>query len=101
MTNKIYVGNISSTTTEKDLFTLFSKSGEVTSVKVAMGIDSKNNAGYAYVVMNDDKDAEKAVMKLSNSVLNGNKIRVVKAHSIDQNENYFSNQNRFRRYRRF
>ncbi|PIP14711.1 RNA-binding protein [Candidatus Roizmanbacteria bacterium CG22_combo_CG10-13_8_21_14_all_35_9] len=101
MANKIYIGNISSATTDNDLFSLFSLSGQVTSAKVAISIDQKKNAGYGYVTMSDEEDMKKAILKCNNSVLKGNKIRVVMAHSIDQDENYFSNQNRFRRYRKF
>jgi len=39
-------------------------------------------------------------LKFNNTVLKGNKIRVARAHSIDQNQNYFSNQNRYRRFSR-
>ena len=99
MANKIHVGNISSTTTDKDLFDLFSKSGLVASAKVGLGIDQKNT-GHGYVTMGDDKDVEKAILKFNNAALKGNKIRVAWAHSIDQNQTYFSNQNRYRRFSR-
>lgn len=98
MINKIHVGNISPATTDKDLFDLFSKTGSVASAKVGLGIDQKSN-GHGYVTMNDDKDTEKAISKCNNAVLKGNKIRVTRAHSIDQGLNYLSNQNRYRRFR--
>ncbi len=99
MGNKIYVGNISSSTTDKDLFDLFSSSGSVLSAKVVFGIDNKV-ARNGYVVMADEKDFRNAISKNNNAVLKGNKIKVIGAHPIDQNSNYFSNQNRFRRYPR-
>ncbi len=98
MANKIHVGNISSTTTDKDLSDLFSKSGPVASAKVSLGIDKKNT-GHGYVAMSDDKDMEKAISELHNAVLKGNRIRVARDHSADQNQNYSSYQNRYRRSR--
>jgi len=100
MTNKIYVGNISELTTDSDLFSLFSKSGQVMTAKISVGIDMKNT-GHGYVTMNNDKDMEKAILKCNNSLLKGNRIRVIEAHFIDKDRDYLSKQNRFRTYRRF
>lgn len=99
MANKIYIGNISPSTTDKDLYDLFSDSGSVISAKVSFGIDSKI-ARNGYVVMNNEKDTEKAIIKNNNALFKGSRIRVIKAHPIDQNSEYYSNQNRFRKFYR-
>lgn len=101
MANKIYVGNISQLTTEKDLFNLFSLSGQVLSVKIALSIDEKKNAGYGYITMNNYEDVKKAILRCNNTIFKEKKIRVTEAHIIDQEENYLANKNRFRRNRRF
>ena len=101
MTNKIYVGNISVSTTDKDLFDLFSLVGQVVSANLILGIDRKRHAGYGYVTMNEEEDSKKAITKYNNTVLKGNRLKVIRAHSIDQKENFFASQNRFRRDRRF
>lgn len=98
MINKIHVGNISSSTTDKDLFDLFSQSGAVALAKVSLGIDKKTT-GHGYVMMSDDKDIEKAISKLHNAVLKGNRIRVARDHLMGQNQNYPSYRNRYRRFR--
>lgn len=100
MTNKIYVSNISALTTDSDLFSLFSQSGQVVAAKISIGIDKKN-AGYGYVTMNSDKDMKAAILKCNNSPLKGNRIRVIEAHFIDKDRDYLSRQNRFRTYRRY
>ncbi len=97
MVSKIYVGNISSSTTDKDLFDLFSNSGEVISAKVNFGIDNKT-ARSAYIVMSNDKDVQKAIDKNDRVLLKGNHIKVIKAHPIDQNNDYFSNGGRSRKF---
>lgn len=99
MFNKIYVGNLSPETTDKDLFDLFSKIGIVISAKISLGTDKKNTQ-HGYVIMEDEKIVQKAVETNSNLVLKGNHLRVLKAHPIDQDSNYFSNKNRFRRFTR-
>ncbi len=101
MVNKIYIGNISPKTTDKDLLDLFSKAGEVVSVKIVQGMNLIDNARHGYVVMKNTEEMRKAISKYNNCDLKGNKIRVVIAHSIDQNENFFANQNRYRNNRRF
>ncbi len=97
MVNKIYVGNISPSTTDKDLLDLFSNSGVVVSAVVTFGIDNKI-ARSGYVVMDNEQDTQKAIAKNNNVILKGNRIKVVKAHPIDQNSNYFSDRNRFIRF---
>jgi len=101
MANKIFVGNISQDTSEKDLLELFSKLGNVLSVKIALGTNGKK-IGRGYVVMSEAKDMEKAITKNNNALLKGNHIVVVKAHVIDQDSNFvFRQQSRFSRYRKF
>lgn len=97
MTPKIYVGNISETTTDKDLYELFSKSGSVISAKVSFGINNEN-ARHGYVLMAGDEEAKKALTDNKNTVLKGNRLKVMFAHPIDQDSNFFSNQNRYRRF---
>ncbi len=97
MTNKIYIGNISRLTMDKDLLDLFSPLGHVISARVVVGMDGKTNTGYGYVVMSNDKEVRDAIIKLNNTVLKGNTIRVIEAHPIDQDSNYLSRRNRFRR----
>lgn len=88
MPQKIYIGKLSPTTDNQQLFDHFSKIGEVISAKVMTGIDGKTNAGYGYVVMGSDKTTEEAIKKLDNSNLQGKRIRVIKAHYMDQSHSY-------------
>lgn len=101
MVNKIYVGNLPTATTDKELFDLFTPMGEVISAKVVIGMDGKTNSGYGYVIMVNDKDLQKAVLKLNNSLFKKKNIRVVKAHPIDQDSGYLARKNRFNRFNKF
>lgn len=101
MANKIYVGNLPPSITDKELYELFSPLGEVIVAKVTLGMDGKSNAGYGYVTMTNDKDVQKAVTKLNNSMLKKKNIRVMKAHPIDQDHSYLAKRSRFARFNKF
>ena len=61
MNNKLYVGNLSYSTTEDDLHTLFSDAGSVQSVAVIKDRDTGRSKGFGFVEMNSDDDAQKAI----------------------------------------
>ena len=73
---RLFVGNLSSDTTEDALRELFEKSGEVTSVEIETDEDG-NSKGTAYVEISAAK-AEEAVSTLNGSELDGKKITVKK-----------------------
>jgi len=58
---KLYVGNLSYTTTEDDLRTLFAQSGTVTSVALIKDRDTGRSKGFAFVEMESQSDAQKAI----------------------------------------
>jgi len=101
MSNKIYIGNLPASATEEDLINLFSPLGQIISAQVVIGMDGKKNAGYGYVSMGNDREMNKAVLKINNTVLKGNTIRVIEAHPIDQDRNYLAKRNKFNRFNRF
>lgn len=89
MAKKIYIGKISQTTSDKKLFDHFSQAGKVISATVSKSINPEKNAGYGYVVMDSEKETEDAISKLNNSILDGNHIRVIEAHPIDQEKRHY------------
>jgi len=101
MANKIYVGNLPASYTEKELYELFTPFGEVVSAEITVAMDGKSNNGYGYVTMVNDKDIPKAVQKLNNTLLKEKNLRVVKAHPIDQDSGYLARRNKFSRFSKF
>ena len=65
MEKKIYVGNISFKATEDDIRALFSKSGEVESVKIITDMQTGNPKGFGFVEMATSEDAQKAIEALN------------------------------------
>lgn len=58
---KLYVGNLSKSTTEDEIKTLFTQAGAVTSVEVIKDRDSGESRGFAFVTMTDQAEANKAI----------------------------------------
>ncbi len=68
MQKKLYVGNISFKATEEDLRELFSKSGEVESVKIITDVNTGNPKGFGFVEMATSEEAQKAIETLNGSL---------------------------------
>jgi RNA recognition motif-containing protein len=75
MGTRLYVGNISFKATEADLRNLFSKTGEVVSVKLIKDSATGKMRGFGFVEMATKEDANNAIAKLNgNSFMNRNII---------------------------
>jgi len=61
MSAKLYVGNLAYTTSEDDLRDLFSQAGAVTSVTVITDRETGRSKGFAFVEMESQADANKAI----------------------------------------
>jgi RNA recognition motif-containing protein len=79
MNTKIYVGNISSQTTEPELKTLFSQAGEVMSVKILKDHTSGQSRGFAFVEMSTRKEGQKAISMLNRRSFQDREILVKEA----------------------
>ena len=61
MEAKLYVGNLSYSTSEDDLRTLFAQAGTVVSVAVIKDRDTGTSKGFGFVEMTSQVDAQKAI----------------------------------------
>jgi RNA recognition motif-containing protein len=61
MEAKLYVGNLSYTTSDEDLRTLFAQAGTVVSVAVIKDRDTGTSKGFGFVEMTSQVDAQKAI----------------------------------------
>jgi RNA recognition motif-containing protein len=62
---KLYVGNLSYSTTEDDLRTLFAQAGTVASVAVIKDRDTGQSKGFAFVEMSTQAEAQKAISQFN------------------------------------
>jgi RNA recognition motif-containing protein len=65
MESKLYVGNLSYTTTEDELRELFTQVGEVVSVALIKDRDTGRSKGFAFVEMSSQADAQKAISRFN------------------------------------
>ena len=61
METRLYVGNLSKSTTEEDLHALFAQAGKVSTVEVIKERKSGESKGFAFVTMSEQSEAERAI----------------------------------------
>ncbi|MDP2166744.1 MAG: RNA-binding protein [Thermodesulfovibrionales bacterium] len=67
MGKRLYVGNVPYQATEEDLRALFSKAGEVVSVKLLTDAATGKLRGFGFVEMGSDEDTQKAITMFNKS----------------------------------
>ena len=77
MSKKIYVGNLSFSSTEDQLRDLFAQYGTVSSVNVIMDRDTGRSRGFGFVEM--ESGADEAIQNLNNQDLDGRSLNVNEA----------------------
>ena len=76
MQNKLYVGNMSFDTTQRDLEDAFAAFGSVQSVNVVTDRDTGRPRGFAFVEMSNDSEAQAAIQGLDQQDLSGRRLTV-------------------------
>jgi len=80
MSKRIYVGNLSYTTTEDELEELFTTYGDVMSCAVVTDRETGRARGFAFVEMSEE-DAAKAIEALDGQDFGGRDLRVNEARA--------------------
>jgi RNA recognition motif-containing protein len=75
----IFVGNLSYSTTEEKLQTVFEAYGEVSSVKILRDRETDRPRGFGFVEMPNDEQAQDAIDALNGKEFDGRALRVNKA----------------------
>jgi RNA recognition motif-containing protein len=76
MDSKLYVGNLSYSTTEDDLRMLFFQAGTVASVALIKDRDSGQSKGFAFVEMSNASEAQKAISMFNGFNISDRALRV-------------------------
>ena len=79
MAKKLYVGNLSYTTTEDGLRNLFSGFGNVASVKIILDRESGNSKGFGFIEMGSEEEANAAIAGTNGREFEGRQLRVNEA----------------------
>jgi RNA recognition motif-containing protein len=81
---RIYVGNLSKSTTEDELNTLFAQAGTVTAVEVIKERKSRESKGFAFVTMGEQSEADKAVSMFHAYSLSDHVLKVSPARPLEE-----------------
>jgi len=79
MGKKLYVGNLSYSTTEEDLRVLFSEVGTPTSVSIITDRYSGQSKGFGFVEMESDQAAQDAIQRFNDYEVSGRNLKVSEA----------------------
>jgi RNA recognition motif-containing protein len=83
MSKRIYVGNLSFSTTEQDLINMFSEVGNVESAQIITDRDTGRSKGFAFVEMSDG-DAEQAINRFNGQEVGGRALTVNEARPREE-----------------
>ena len=77
----IYIGNLSFSTTEDSLKSLFAEFGDVESVKIIKDRYSGRPKGFGFIEMPSNSEADQAIKALNGNRIDGSNIKVKPADS--------------------
>jgi len=84
METRLYVGNLSKSTTQEELNALFTQAGEVRETEVVKDRRSDESRGFAFITMSDQSEAEKAISMFNAYSLSDHALKVDLAKPKEQ-----------------
>jgi len=96
---KLYVGNLSFSTTEDEIRTLFAQAGAVADVALIKDRDTGSSKGFAFVTMTTQKDAENAIKMFNGYSLGNRQLKVNTARPREESSS--APRGGFRQQRRY
>lgn len=88
MAKKIYVGNLSFSTTDEALNDVFGQYGEVISAVIVTDRYTGRSRGFGFVEMEEENAADAAISALDGKELDGRNLRVNVANSKPRRNDY-------------
>ncbi|HEX6126694.1 MAG TPA: RNA-binding protein [Pyrinomonadaceae bacterium] len=100
MSVKLYVGNLSYSTTNQGLNDLFARIGSVRSCSIVEDRSTGRSRGFGFVEMSSSAEAENAVAQLDGLKLDGRELKINKAEpkQPQNTERVMLNSDDFRNY---
>jgi RNA recognition motif-containing protein len=86
MSTKIYIGNLSFSTTEETLQNKFESFGTIEGVSIIRDKNTQMSKGFGFVEMEDEIAANKAVSSLHGTMIDSRKVRVNIARDIQNRQ---------------
>ena len=79
MSMKLYVGNLSFSTSSDDLQALFAQAGTVESASVVEDRETGRSRGFGFVEMSSSEEGQRAIEQFNGQELNGRNLKVNEA----------------------
>ena len=79
MGSRLYVGNLSFSSTAETIRAAFEQHGTVTDLHVVMDRDTGRPRGFAFVTMGTPAEAQKAISAMNGTTVDGRQLRVNEA----------------------
>jgi RNA recognition motif-containing protein len=79
MGNRLYVGNLSFSTSRESIESLFATAGQVHEVAMPTDRETGQPRGFAFVTMGTAQEANSAISQLNGAMLDGRALRVNEA----------------------
>ena len=87
MAYKLYVGNLSFSTSSEELRELFAQAGSVESATVVEDRDTGRSRGFGFVEMASKEEGEKAIEQFNGTEMNGRSLTVNEARPREDRGN--------------
>jgi RNA recognition motif-containing protein len=84
MEAKLYVGNLSKSTTQEELNALFAQAGQVTAAEVIKDRKSGESKGFAFITMSAQSEADQAISMFNTYSLSEHALKVSLAKPREQ-----------------
>jgi len=97
MANKLFVGGLDFSVTNKQLEELFSQIGKVVSATVIVDRFSGKSKGFGFIEMSSDKEVTEAIKAYNGYNLEGRSITVNPARPMESREKNFNNDRSFKK----
>lgn len=88
---RLFVRNLSYTTTEKDLEKLFKKYGQMSEIHIPIDRETRRSKGFAYVLFMNPSDAVRAFSVLDGTVFQGRLLHILPA-KVDKKKQRLANE---------
>ena len=89
MSKKLYVGNLSYSVDNRQLESLFTPHGAVTSANVIMDRETGRSKGFGFVEMSNDQEANAAISALHGKDIEGRSLTVNEARPREERSGGF------------
>lgn len=83
---KLYIGNLSYSTTEEEINQLISSFGTADSIQLIKDRHTGQSKGFGFIEMNDNSEADAAIKGLKETSFKGRKLKINQAQPRDKSK---------------